>query len=127
MLYEKQGSVSMIEDGIHSGVITRVQEYNNPNGPNKLIVEISLEDGTLFSHFFTPGFPVFDDIIRLAGSKPQAKGEFDDQSLVNKMVSFETKLVTAKNGNQYCNVVAISELTPFDTAAADNKGLKKKS
>jgi len=127
MYYEKTNSVNMIEDGTHEGVITRVSEYNNPNGANKLIVEISMEDGTLFSHFFTPGFPSFDDLIKLTGVKPQSKGEFDEQSLVNKMVNFETKIVTAKNGNQYCNVVAISELTPFKEDKADTPaGSKKK-
>ena len=110
MQYEKTNAVNMIADGEHDGVITKVSEYNNPSGANKLIVEISMEDGTLFGHFFTPGFDSFDDLIKLTGSMPSQKGEFDEQKLVNKMVKFETKITEAKNGNEYCNVTWIKEL-----------------
>jgi len=107
----EQSDVTMLENGTHNGVITKVDIYSNPSGPDKLIVKISLEDGTLFSYFFTPGFPAFDELLKVAGETPKPKGEFDEQKLVNKMVSFETKITEAKNGNQYCNVVSIS---PFD-------------
>ena len=110
MQYKKTNAVNMIADGEHEGVITRVSIYNNPSGADKLIVEISLEDGTLFGHFFTPGFDSFDDLIRVVGDTPKQKGEFDEQKLVNKMVTFETKISEAKNGNEYCNVVWIKEL-----------------
>lgn len=109
MDYEKNNAVNMIEDGKHTGIISKVNEWNNPNGANKLIVEIDMENGVKFAHFFTPGFDSFDDLIEMTGSKPQAKGSIDEQKLVGKMVEFETVITTAKNGNDYCNVVTIKE------------------
>ena len=106
----KLGSVSMIEDGEHDGVIVSTKEYNNPSGSNKLIVEISLEDGILFSYFFSPGFPVFEELIKLTGETPKPVGAFDEQALVDIPVRFTTKITEAKNGSEYCNVVSIQKL-----------------
>lgn len=104
----EQGEVTMLPDGTHSGVITKVSIYSNPSGPDKLIVKIRLTDDTLFSYFFTPGFPVFEELLKVAGEKPQPKGEFDETKLEQESVDFHTKITEANNGNQYCNVTAIS-------------------
>lgn len=107
----KRGAETMIPDGEYEGVIHKVGIYNNPSGADKLIVEFSLEDGSLFSHFFTPGFPSFDHLLVLAGVKlDKAEGEFDEQKLVDKMVKFTTKITKATNGNEYCNVVSVEEI-----------------
>jgi len=107
----KRGAENIIANGEYEAVICKVSTYNNPDGADKLIVEFSLEDGRLFSHFFTPGFESFDQLLLLAGVKlDKAEGEFDEQVLKDKMVKFTTKITTAKNGNEYCNVVAIEEL-----------------
>lgn len=130
-----QSTTNMLPSGEHEGVITKVSIYNNPNGNDKLIVEISLEDETLFSHFFTPGFAVFEELIRVAGETPKQKGEFDEQSLVDKMVKFTTEItISKKTGSEYCNVTAIkliadeAEEAPFPeeetTPAPKKKAIK---
>jgi hypothetical protein len=101
-----RGAVSMIPDGEHDAVICKSQPWED-----KLIVEFSLEDGTLFSHFFTPGFPVFDDILTLAGvDLKEVKGEFDESKILNKIVKFTTKITKAKDNNEYCNVMSVKEV-----------------
>jgi len=117
MDYERNNAVNMIEDGKHQGIISKVSEWNNPSGANKLIVEIDLESGIKFVHFFTPGFDSFDDLIEITGAKPQTRGSIDEQLLLSKMVEIETKITTAKNNNEYCNVVSVKEVKPF----ADDK------
>ena len=118
MDYESNTAVKMIGNGKHQGIISRVSEWNNPSGPNKLIVEIDLEEGIKFGPWFTPGFEAFDNLIEMTGEKPQSKGKFDETKLLGKMVELETKITTGNNGNDYCNVVSIKEVKPF---AADDK------
>lgn len=94
----------MLPDGVHSGSIIKASVWSNPSGPDKLIVEFELVSGEIFSHFFTPGFPAFDDLLKLAGEPVLGKGSLDEQKLVGKGVTFETLINAAKNGNEYCNV-----------------------
>ena len=75
--------------GTHKAFISDVDLYNNPNGPEKLIVKFELEGGEKHNEFVTPsimegeGFRVFADLISLVnpdGLPPE--GEFDEQSLI---------------------------------------------
>lgn len=96
--------VKMLPDGIHSGVITKTGVYSNPSGPDKLIVDVDLNDGTVFSYFFTPGFQSFFDLLSLIGAPAQKEGTIEESKLVGKGITFETLITTAKNGSDYCNV-----------------------
>lgn len=110
MDYER-GATNMIADGDYEAVICKAMPWENPNGPDKLIVHFSLEDGTLFSQFFTPGFEAFDLVLALAGvdlTKP--KGTFDEKKLLNQHVKFTTKITEGTNGTDYCNVVAMEAI-----------------
>jgi len=111
----------MIEDGNHTGIIQRVSTYNNPSGPDKLIVDIELEDGTLFSYFFTPGFPSFDQLLVVAGKEPKkVEDEFEEENLLSKKVDFTTKITEAKNGNEYCNVESIKKADENGESVAED-------
>ena len=127
-----RGATNMIADGDYNAVIHAVSIYNNPNGADKLIVEFTLEDGTPFKSFFTPGFESFDQILVIAGIKlDKAEGKFDTEALKDKIVKFTTKITEATNGNEYCNVITIEELekpkskkdeeAPFEDEDAEKK------
>ena len=113
----KRGATNMIPDGEHDAVISDVREHEE-----SLIVEFSLEDGTLFATFIKPRFSVFDDLLKIAGvSLDKAEGDFDEQKLKDKLVKIVTK-ITVKDENEYCNVTSVTELeNPKETEGKDEK------
>lgn len=125
MYYEINNPVTILEDGKHKGKIVDVKVWNNPGGPNKLILQIERNDLPPFSYFFTPGFDSFTDLIKMVGDSPKIKGEFDHEKLFGKWVEFETKITTAKNGNDYCNVTWIKEIEGEKEDQIDPFGEKK--
>lgn len=108
-------------EGEHKAIIIDpIDIYNNANGPDKLMIKFSLEDGTEHMEFVVPsimegdGFRVFADLLGMISDEktlPES-GSFDEQDLIGLECIITIKHTEGKGkheGKKFANILKIEE------------------
>lgn len=107
--------------GTFEATITEVDEYNNPNGQNKLVVEFTFNDPDTLDEvkkkeFISPvisegdGFRVFADLISLVHPEVAPEGDFNEQELLDKKCMITIKHTEGKGkheGKTFANITMV--------------------
>ena len=118
----QESNFDLTPSGTYTGEITSVEEYNSPNGKNKLIVKFVYADPETLepkehTEFVNPvissgdGFRVFSDLMLCAGVMPEAEGSFDESKLVGVKCAFTVKH-REYQGKTYANIAMVEPVTP---------------
>ena len=141
MDYDTQDSPSydLAPEGVHEAVISKVDIYNNPSGPDKLQLTFTMlsedkQNSINHMEFVIPsimegdGFRVFADLLKLIyEDELESEGEFNEKDLEGLDCLITIKHVEGKgkhDGKTFANLMKVEE--PKDEDDGDEKEEPKK-